>query len=153
MAGFEWPETPPYVPTVPGENGWCVRDALCQLFGWEDGSEEWRRFIEAPEGPDTPRLAEHLGLTVLLVPPDWTELDRRAAHPGVALFDFPNYKMSHVVYVPDVQWLLRYWPTPDGLPNGTPPRNTGWPLGPEHMARRPVLRAVLIDEEQPPREP
>jgi hypothetical protein len=46
MAGFKWSATPPYVPTVPGEDGWCVRDAVSKLLGWERDSEEWSRFIE-----------------------------------------------------------------------------------------------------------
>ena len=153
MGGFEWSDTQPYVPTVPGDNGWCVRDAVCQLFGWPPGSENWSAFIEGPHGEDTAQLAAHLGLTLfdLCARGTYDELSHRAAHPGVALFGFDKVGMSHAVYVPDVRWLLRYWPTPDGRPNPQPPRTTGWPLGPEHMAHGPVLFAVLIDEREPPR--
>ena len=83
MVGFEWSETPPYVPTVPGDNGWCVRDAVCQLFGWPPGSENWSAFMEGVQGEDTPRLAEHLGLACFQIPQDWNELIQRLAHPGV----------------------------------------------------------------------
>ncbi|SRR6266496_2507899 len=155
MDGFKWSPTTPYVSRVPGDNGWCMRDAVCRLFGWKPGSKEWSRFIEAPAGPDTPRLADHLGLTVFYigVPEDWDQLKTRSAHPGIAAFDLPADQMGHVAYVCDVRWLLRYWPTPDGQPSTTPALSTGWPLGPVHMSRRPVLRAVLVDERQSPRDP
>ena len=103
MAGFAWSGTPVYVPAEAGEDGWCMRDAVCKLFGWDVGSEEWSRFIEGPQGKDTLRLVEHLGLTLFSIPEDWDELILRSAHPGVALFIFPTHQMSHVVYVPDVQ--------------------------------------------------
>jgi len=153
MAGFEWSETPPYVPTVSGDNGWCVRDAVCQLFGWPPGSENWSAFIEGPQGEDTTRLADHLGLTLfdLTAPGAYDELSHRAAHPGVALFGFDEVDISHVVCVPDVRWLLRYWPTPDGRPNRKTALSTGWPLGPQHMAHGPVLFALIIDERESPR--
>ena len=86
VQGFKWSPAPGFVPTVPGEDGWCMRDAVCQLFGWRPGSEEWLRFIEAPTGRDLIRLARHLGLTVFEVgaPGSWDELSHHAAHPGVA---------------------------------------------------------------------
>ena len=68
MEDFEWSPTVPYIRTVAGEDGWCMRDAVCRLLGWEPGSGEWLRFIEGPQGRDVPRLAEHLGLTELQVP-------------------------------------------------------------------------------------
>jgi hypothetical protein len=154
VAGFEWSPTPGFVPTEPGEDGWCMRDAICQLFGWRPGSENWRLFVEAPQPQDTPRLAEHLGLACFQVPPDFNELIGRLAHPGVAIFDFDHYKISHSVYVHDLRWLLHHWPTIDGLPAKPADRplwSYGWPLGPEHMSRRPVLGAVFIDEREPPR--
>lgn len=152
LEGFKWSPSKGYV-SDDDSDGWCVRDAFCQLFGWRCGSEEWSRFIKWPTGPDTFRLAGRLGLTLFEVVPEyWGEIFRRAAHPGVALFIFPRFGRSHTGYVPDVRWLLRYWPTPDGRPYRWPPRNTGWPLGPEHMERKPVLKAVIIDEHQPARE-
>lgn len=154
MVGFEWSPTLGFVPMAAGENGWCMRDAICQLFGWDLDSEERSRFIEGPAGKDTPRLAEHLGLTEFQIPQDWNELIRHLAHPGVAIFDFHAYQVSHVVYVHDLRWLLHHWPAVDGLPANSVDRPLwayGWPLGPEHMARGPVLGAMLIDEREPPR--
>lgn len=153
MAGFGWSPIAPYVAMEVGEDGWCVRNAVCKLLGWERDSEEWGRFVEGPKGMDLIRLAIHLGLTVFEVgaPGVGTELSHRAAHPGAALFAFPKSGRSHTEYVPDVRWLLRYWPTPDGFPNRQSPLNTGWLLGPEHMVRGPVLGAVLIDERKEPR--
>ena len=151
LEGFKWFSTKDYI-SEDGSDGWCVRDAFCQLLGWKPGSENWARFIKGPTGLDTLRLAIHLGLTPFEVVPEyWTELYRRCSHPGVALFSFPTHGKSHIEYVSDVRWLLRYWPTPDGLPSRWPPCNTGWPLGPEHMKRRPVLGAVIVDQWQPPR--
>jgi hypothetical protein len=142
------------VPTEPGEEGWCVRDAFCELFGWEPGSDEWPRFIEASAGQDVPRLAEHLGLAVFEFPRDWHDLIGRSAHPGVALFAFPAYQKSHTVYVHDVQWLLHHWPTPAGqpaAPGERPLRKYGWPLGDQYLGRGPVLGAVILDECESPR--
>ena len=153
MEGFEWSRSPGFVPAEPGEDGWCLRDAICLLFGWERDSEEWQQFREWPAGQDTPRLVEHLGLTIFRVPEDWDELHRNAAHPGVAYFTFPKVGKAHTVYVPDIRVLLRWWPTSDGRPCRQPPRSTGWPLGPQHMARGPVLGAVLVDERESPRVP
>lgn len=155
MVGFAWSPTPDFAATIPGEDGWCVRDAFSQLFGWVPGSGNWKEFIREPKGTDLIRLALHLGLTVFEVgaPGSWDQLSRRAAHPGVASFVFPRFGKSHSAYVPDVRWLPRYWPTTDGRPCRQPPCDTGWPLGPEHMARGPRLLAVLVDERRPPREP
>jgi hypothetical protein len=156
MVGFEWSETEAFVPTVPGENGWCVRDAICQLFGWSSDSDEWKKFIEGPQGKDTDRLADHLGLTLFRVdvPQDFNQLITRLDHPGIAIFVFDEAEMSHVVYVPDLAWLTHHWPSIDGQPAKGEDRELrwyGWPLGPQHMARGPVLGAVLVDERLPPR--
>jgi hypothetical protein len=91
-----------------------MRDAVCQLIGWKPGSEEWLRFIEGPQGRDTPRLAAHLGSAELQVPQGWNELIRRLAQPGAAIFDFYAYQKSHVAYVHDLRWLLHHWPAIDG---------------------------------------
>jgi hypothetical protein len=117
MAGFDWSPAPAFVPTVPGEDGWCLRDAVCKLFGWVPGSEEWSRFTtEAPQGLDTLRLVEHLRLTVFEIGASgsWDQLADRAAHPGVASFYFPRFGIGHSAYVSDVRWMPRYWPTPGG---------------------------------------
>ena len=105
MAGFEWSPTSAYVPTEDGEDGWCVRNAIRELFLWVPEGEEWRQFIEGLEWPDTRRLAEHLGLTVFEFPEDWNKLLACLDHPGVAMFAFPDYEKSHVVYVHDIRWL------------------------------------------------
>jgi hypothetical protein len=72
MAGFNWSPVTAHDPAdaQDGSSGWCVRDAFCQLLGWEPGSAEWSRFIEWPKGTDIPQLAAHLGLKVLKVPED-----------------------------------------------------------------------------------
>jgi hypothetical protein len=154
MNGFVWSPAPPFVPTQPGENGYCLRDALCPLFDWEISSDEWLRFRNAPAGRDIPRLAEHLGLTVFEIHKEWNDLIGRIAHPGIVAFDFPAYQMSHVVYVHDLRWLFHHWSS-DGRPHlATAERQLwwpGWPLGPEYMARGPELGAVLVDERQAPR--
>ena len=154
MAGFEWSATEAYV-SHDGGDGWCLRDAICQLFGWEPSSEEYSRFIEAPTGPDTTRLAEYLGLTAFNIdnPEDWNQLIQRYAHPGLAVFVFPEYDRSHTIYVPDVQWLLHHWPKNDGAPaepEDHPLWSYGWPLGAEYMERGPELAAVFVDERQAP---
>jgi hypothetical protein len=103
MNGFDWSPAPPFVPAEPGEDGWCVRDAICELLRWVRGSAEWSRFVQGPRGRDVPRLASHLGLTNFEFPGDWNEYIKRMAHPGVAVFDFPAYEKSHAVYVHDVR--------------------------------------------------
>lgn len=154
MEGVVWSPAPRYVPMVPGEDGWCVRDAFCALFRWAYGSPEWCRFREGPAGRDVARLAEHLGLTLFDRPGDWDELFRRAAHPGIAWFVFLAFGKAHTVYVPDVRLLVYHWATLDGLPSEEADNyrlfSYGWPLGLEHMARGPELDAVLLDERQPP---
>jgi hypothetical protein len=155
VAGFEWSWAPAYVPMEPGEDGWCVRNALCELFEWEADSPERSRFREGVAGRDVSRLAEHLGLTEFQLPRDWDGLISRSAHPGIAWFIFEADRKAHTVYVPDVRVLLYHWGTPDGLPS----RETneyrllsfGWPLGYQYIVRRPELGAVLVDERQPPR--
>jgi hypothetical protein len=152
MEGFEWAPAELYVPTADDEDGWCVRDVLCQLFGWECDSDQWSRFVvEGIAWPETVRVAEHLGLTVFEFPADWNKLIDRSAHPGVGVFIFPTYKLSHVAYVPDVQWLLHHWPTPVGPP-ATPETRPlvwcGWPLGEQHVSRGPLLAAELVDERE-----
>jgi hypothetical protein len=156
MIGFEWsPVSAPALPeTEEGGDGWCVRNAFCELLGWERGSAEWGRFVEWPQGEDMPRLAAHLGMKVLRVEvaQEWNELIGKWAHPGIAFFDLPADQMSHVVYVPDVRWLLHHWPTPDGQPaerGSRQPLIYGWPLDNRYLERHPVLRAVIVDEQQP----
>lgn len=155
MEGFEWSPTAPYVSTVEGGDGWCLRDAVCRLLGWEPGSVDWLRFIEGPHGKDTSRLAGHLGLAEFQVPQDWNDLIGRLDHPGMAVFGFHVYQKSHAVYVHDLRWLLHHWPASDGRPARSANRRLwryGWPLRDVHMIRGPVLGEVLVDEQQSPRE-
>jgi hypothetical protein len=115
-------------------------------------SDEWSRFIEAPAGRDLDRLAEHLGLTMFEFPRGWNQLIGRSAHPGIALFVFPDHRKSHAVCVDDIRWLLHHWPTPNGppaAPGDRPLWRYGWPLGYEHLVRGPLLDAVIVDERQP----
>ena len=96
MDGFRWFTTAP-APRRAG-NGWCVRDALCELYGWAPGSKNWRTFVvEYPEGKDIERLVQHLGLVWLdrqKVGEDSTLQD----HPGVAFYDLDLYQVSHCVF-------------------------------------------------------
>jgi hypothetical protein len=155
MHGFVWSEAPPYIGSEPGEDGWCLRDAYCELLGWQPGSAEWSRFdIEGPVGEDTFRLADHLGLASYDLHRDWNELIADMAHPGAALFLFHRYRKAHIVYVHDVRWLMHHWPVPDGrpaLPSQRQLISPGWPLTYPHIARGPELGAVIVDRRQMPR--
>lgn len=64
MVGFNWSSTPSQALTIPGDDGWCVRNAVCRLLGWQRDLEEGRAFIKWPEWTDVIKLAMHLGLTV-----------------------------------------------------------------------------------------
>lgn len=86
MAGFRWsPRELPASP-VPGSNGWCVRDAYCELLRWPAGSAEWSRFIEYPHQDDLLPLARHLGVKVydVGIAQHWNELIGKLDHPGIA---------------------------------------------------------------------
>jgi hypothetical protein len=77
MVGFEWSPRMGQAPVFgTGEDGWCVRDAICELLGWEPGSDEWLRFEESVAGPDIPRLFNHLELRDLnpQAPASWRAL-------------------------------------------------------------------------------
>lgn len=154
MNGFEWSPSVPCVAMGLGEDGWCLRDAICELFRWEPGSPDWSRFIEGPQGQDVPRLAKHLGLTTFEIPQNWNDLIARTAHPGIAVFDFPAYHKSHALYVYNVAALIHHWPIAEGPPATARERWLfwyGWPLTREYLVRGPELGAVLIDERHPPR--
>lgn len=154
MADFKWSLT---TAPRPGEaqddgDGWCVRDAFCELLGWPPHSFDWSRFIEWPNGADLLRLATYLGLKKLRVPEDWNELIRLSVHPGVTHFIFSAAsaaQKAHVVYTPDIQWLLHHWPEPNGkpIPPGTRwPLKYGWPLvNPRHLALDPTLVTIFVE--------
>jgi hypothetical protein len=139
MAGFQWsPRTNPGRVFGPGEDGWCARDAICQLLGWPPGSDEWQRFVESPAGQDMPRLLRHLVLTDfdLEGAAEWNDLlalvERSGDLPAVAWYLMEQVGLAHMVYVPSVRWLLRYWPTPWGSQKDAAawdgPGWPGWPL-------------------------
>jgi hypothetical protein len=127
---------------------WCVRDAYCALFGWPPDSDEWNRFIEGPATEDMEPLASHLGVETFDVrsPAGWNAIIPKVDHPGVAVFEFPQLKVSHMVYVGHVRVLLEQWPYGrDSHPYGY------WPLTPEYLPYSPLLRLVLVDLRQLPR--
>lgn len=149
MEGFEWAPAPPVVVPTPGGDGWCVRDAVCEMFGWQPGSAEWGRFVESPSGADVPRPCAHLGLElfVVSVPVQWNELITKLDHPGIAIFAFPSVRISHAVYVHHVHALLHHWPAPGRVRNDLP--FAGWPLGYGHLRYGPVLDTVIVDTRRP----
>ena len=110
MLGFEWtPRTiDPRRRELPGDL-WCVRDAFSALMRWDEGSDEWRRFIEAPDGPaDMERLIAHLGL-VAYDPeyPNHVESLRDAVdRPGIACYKFHRTRMEHCMYQPHLRHFL-----------------------------------------------
>ena len=138
MRGFKWTEEPgqPDVPVAPGGDLWCVRDAFCQLMGWPLHSEDWQAFIPGPQGGDTYRLAQHLGLEYFDPQQHLAEIIARQDHPGVMLYalQIPRptgpQPMGHTIYAPH----LRNWP---GIP---------W----EYAAYSPELFSVFIDTRQRP---
>ncbi len=80
----------------PPGDGWCVRDAFCELMNWPEHSDEWNRFIEGPTLEDVIRLGNRLGLhrlhwdadkrRWLSDHPDSFDSEPRLDHPGVVIF-------------------------------------------------------------------
>ena len=102
MSGFAWTDaggTPQT--TLPG-NGWCLRDAICLLFGWPGGSANWAAFIEYPSWDDTHRLLAHLGLVAF--DPEQPHADELEDHPGIAFYALHPVQANHVVYEPHVRF-------------------------------------------------
>lgn len=106
MVGFEWTHRviTPAMRATPGDL-WCVRDAFSELMGWPPGSDDWLRFIDAPNPGDMDRLTDHLGLV-------WCDPDRQPEilatfldHPGISVYAFHTHQMSHVMYQPHVGHL------------------------------------------------
>lgn len=136
MVGFTWTRrtVTPAMRRLDGDL-WCVRDALCALLRWPPGSEEWRRFIEAPDGPaDMERLIEHLGLVAYdpAYPEHAALLCEALDHPGVASYKFHRERLEHCQY----QAHLRHFV----------------PLGPEYLRadRNPELFQIIVDLRQAP---
>ncbi len=116
MVGFEWSTYGMGPPAGLGGDGWCVRDALSDLFGWPVGDSEWLSFIEAPEPADMDRLVDHLGLE--WYDPDYADhvsrLTERVDHPGISCWKLHALQMGHVIYQPHLRYerplLQQYWP-------------------------------------------
>lgn len=136
MAGFVWSTAGIPLPDgMPGD-GWCVRDAFCELFRWPRGGEEWAAFIEGPEADDVERLARHLGLEGGFDPlyaPDAQRLGQIVDHPGISCWALHAIQTSHVVFEPHIRFL--------------PPLPVGYrQFAPEHFR-------VWVDVNQRPRPP
>jgi hypothetical protein len=147
MDGFTWTPRDLEPWGLEGDR-WCVRDAYCALFGWPPGSDEWNRFIEGPATEDMQPLADHLEAETFDVrsAAGWNAIIPKVDHPGVAVFEFPQLKISHMVYVGHVRVLLEQWPYgKDSHPYGY------WPLTPEYLRHNPILRLVLVNLRQSPR--
>lgn len=124
--------SPPTFP--PEQDGWCVRNAVCELMGWGLGSPEFLAFHEELSRDDADRLFDHLGLVRFEFDGD----DREGAleaykssfdHPGLAMWACPAAEMSHCTYQPHLQHGQR--------------------LGPEHLAMGEwVLFEVVADPTQ-----
>jgi len=133
MRGFRWTprEIPPFLRALPGDL-WCLRNAYCALFGWEEGSDEWNRFIEAPDRGDPDRLIEHLGLSWFDpdYPPHREVWKTRLDHPGISFYAIHSLQIAHCIYQPHVRHLQ---PLPD-----------------EYQRYSPELFRIVIDIRQPP---
>ena len=107
MMGFTWtgPASPSSNPAL-GDN-WCMRDALCKLFGWPVGSKEWHAFIEGPGPADMDRLLDHLGLKWYdpEYDPHWSELAELLDHPGIILYKSRQLRVEHALYEPHLRHI------------------------------------------------
>jgi hypothetical protein len=121
---------------LPARDLYCLRDAICELFGWPPGSDEWNAFIEAPDPADMLPLFEHLGLESYdpLHAPHRAELETLWDHPGIATFEFHSVRAGHAVFVGHLRSLLYQWP-----------------LHPEYAKYGPEIVRVVVDRRQPPR--
>lgn len=134
LRDFEWDEPRPVPKWNPDDgDGWCARDAFCQLFGWPRGSDEWNRFMEGITAGELDRLTEHLGLAWFdpEYEPHREVLETSLDHPGVAVYAIHSHRMSHCAYEPHLRYL-------QGLPVQY------WDLEPE-------LFRFIVDLRQPPR--
>lgn len=133
LSGFQWDEPRPLPQWNSNDrDGWCVRDAFCQLFGWHRGSEEWNRFLEGITAGEMDRLTEYLGL--YWFDPEYRPhrevLENSWDHPGVAVYAIHAHQLSHCIFEPH----LRY---PRGLPE-------------QYWALQPELYRLIVDLRQPP---
>jgi hypothetical protein len=134
MAGFVWTprQISPEHRRVPGDL-WCLRDAFCELFGWPEGSDDWRAFIEAPQADDVPRLIEFLGLKEYdpEYPLDARFLSALLDHPGIAFYEIPSLNIGHCIFEPHLRYMRG--------------------LDAAYRAYQPELFRVVPDSNQPPR--
>lgn len=155
MAGFRWEHTESRVrtrgrPALPdGGDGYCLRDAVCELMGWVPGSPPWHSFPESPDGHDLGALDTHLGLTSydISYPEDLARLATHVDHPGFAMFLLQRIQQTHAVFVYSIRELLGHWAIPDG--NAVQGRMGWlWPLHPQYAAYAPMLLGVTFDDRQ-----
>jgi hypothetical protein len=124
----------PAIRSLPGDL-WCVRDAFSALMQWPPGSDEWRRFIEATDGPsDMQRLITHHGLVAY--DPEYRNhvepLRQALDHPGIACYKLNRVRVEHCMYQPHLRHLL--------------------PLPAEYLAAdpHPELFQIIVDLRQAP---
>jgi len=119
MRGFVWSprEIRASHRALPGDL-WCIRDGFSALMGWEPGSDEWSRFIEAPAPGDMERLTEHLALSWFdpEYRPHREALQHQLDHPGLSVYAFHTIRMSHCLYQPHVRHLRTLPPQYAGIP-------------------------------------
>lgn len=131
MARFQWSTTgSPLPPGAPGD-GFCVRDALSELFKWPVGGSDWLAFIEGPEAADLERLLSHLGLQAFDPDVEAEHLRPHLDHPGVSVWALHAIRLSHVLYEPHIRF----------------PR----PLPQQYLSYGPERFRVFVDLIQPPR--
>jgi len=135
IVNFEW--SPRHIKSeherLPG-NLWCVRDAFCTLLRWEQGSDEWNAFIQAPAPEDMEWLIEHIGLlpfyrasaTDVEIPEPMRD------HPGVTFHNLHRLRIAHCLYQLHVRHLV-----------DLPTEYTRFDANPE-------LFCVAVDPRQPP---
>jgi hypothetical protein len=102
-------------------------------MAWDEGTDDWDAFIEAPAREDMDRLTEHLGL--VWFDPDYGPHQRALAasldHPGISCYGLHRVRLSHCMYQPHVRYLR--------------------PLPVEYWAFDPELFRIVIETRQTPR--
>ena len=135
MAGFTWLEPSNTLPPGQGGDAWCVRDSMCELFGWPVGGWEWRAFIQGPGPGDVQRLEDHLGLVHVVhhSSDDMAWFERNRAHPGIIAWNLLSDRWTHFDFARDLR-------APAQLPV-------------QYLVRRPSLAGYLVDVRQAPHAP
>jgi len=103
MEGFRWSE--PVVPSPgPATDNWSVRDSICPLLGWPQGSEDWAAFIEGPSSDDVENLIDHLGLVRVdpALPHHFAWLMANLSQPGISCYRFEDVQLLHYQYEPNL---------------------------------------------------